>query len=88
MKKTDLIAAMVENGFSKQDATLALDVLAKIAGEQVAAGNPFTLPGITTIQIIDRPARTGRNPATGEAIQIEAKRVLKLKPVKALKDLV
>lgn len=88
MKKSDLIAAMVESGLSKQDATLALDALAKIAGEQVSAGNAFVLPGIATIQIVDRPARTGRNPATGEAIEIDAKRALKIKPVKALKDLV
>lgn len=88
MKKSDLIAAMVENGMSKQDAVHALVVLAKIAEEQITAGNAFALPGIATIQIADRPARTGRNPATGEAIQIEAKRVLKIKPVKALKDLV
>lgn len=88
MKKTDLIAAMVENGLTKQDATLALDVLAKVAGEQIAAGNAFTLPSIATIQIAERAARTGRNPVTGEAIQIEAKRVLKIKPVKLLKDLV
>ncbi len=88
MKKNDLVAAMVENGMSKQDATLALDVLAKVAGEQITAGNAFALPGIATIQITERAARTGRNPATGEAIQIEAKRVLKIKPVKALKDLV
>ena len=88
MKKNDLIAAMVENGMSKQDAVHALVVLAKIAEEQIAAGNAFALPGIATIQIAERAARTGRNPATGEAIQIEAKRVLKIKPVKALKDLV
>lgn len=88
MKKNDLIAAMVENGMSKQEAVHALVVLAKIAEEQITAGNAFALPGIATIQITERAARTGRNPATGEAIQIEAKRVLKIKPVKALKDLV
>lgn len=88
MKKTDLIAAMIENGMTKKDATGALDVLAKIAGEQIAAGNPFALPGIATVQIVDRPARTGRNPATGETIQIAAKRALKIKPAKQLKDLV
>lgn len=88
MKKNDLIAAMVENGMSKQDAIHALVVLAKIAEEQITAGNAFALPGIATIQIAERAARTGRNPATGETIQIEAKRVLKIKPVKALKDLV
>lgn len=88
MKKNDLISAMVEKGMSKQDAVNALFVLTKIAEEQIAAGNAFALPGIVTIQITERAARTGRNPATGETMQIEAKRVLKIKPVKALKDLV
>lgn len=88
MKKTDLIAAMVEHGMRRQDASAALDVLAKVASDTVAAGQPFALPGIASIQIVERPARTGRNPATGEVIQIAAKRALKLKPVKALKDMV
>lgn len=88
MKKTDLIAAMVEHGMRRQDASAALDVLAKVASDTVSAGQPFALPGIASIQIVERPARTGRNPATGEVIQIAAKRALKLKPVKALKDMV
>lgn len=88
MKKSDLISAMLDNGMSKQDAMIALDVLAKIASETVSAGEAFALPGIVSIQIVDRPARSGRNPATGESIQIAAKRALKVKPVKALKDMV
>lgn len=87
MKKSDLISAMLDNGMNKQDAVIALDVLAKIASETISAGQPFALPGIVSIQIVDRPARSGRNPATGETIQIAAKRALKIKPVKALKDL-
>ncbi len=88
MKTSDLIAAMVENGMCKQDAVHAFFVLAKIAAVQITAGSAVAWPGIATIQIAERTARTGRNPATGEAIQIEAKRVLQIKPVKALKDLV
>lgn len=88
MKKNELISAMIEHGMSKQEASTALDVLAKIAADTVAAGQPFALPGIASIQLVERAARTGRNPATGEVIQIAAKRALKLKPVKALKDMV
>ena len=50
------------------------------------AANQFTVPGIGKLVLVDRKARQGRNPATGEVIQIPAKKVVKFKVAKAAKD--
>ena len=50
------------------------------------AKNSFTIPGLGKIVLLDRKARMGRNPATGEAIKIAAKRVVKFRVAKAAKD--
>ncbi len=61
-----------------------LDELASLSYRE--ARNGFTVPGIGKLVIVDRKARVGRNPATGEAIQIPAKRVLKFRIAKVAKD--
>jgi DNA-binding protein HU-beta len=50
------------------------------------AKNSFTLPGIGKLVLVDRKARLGRNPKTGETIQIPAKKVVKFRIAKACKD--
>jgi DNA-binding protein HU-beta len=50
------------------------------------AKNQFTIPGIGKLVLVDRKARMGRNPATGEQIKIPAKKVLKFRVAKAAKD--
>ena len=73
------------------------DVSKKLAGqflEEYAllayreAKNAFTLPGLGKLVLVNRKARTGRNPQTGEAIKIPTKRVLKFRVAKAAKDAV
>ncbi|MDP2690172.1 MAG: HU family DNA-binding protein [Deltaproteobacteria bacterium] len=50
------------------------------------ANNSFTIPGIGKLVLVNRAARTGRNPRTGEAIEIPAKKVVKFRIAKACKD--
>ncbi|MEI8140288.1 MAG: HU family DNA-binding protein [bacterium] len=50
------------------------------------AKNSFTLPGLGKLVLVNRKARMGRNPATGETIKIKAKRVVKFRVAKAAKD--
>ncbi|HVP39560.1 MAG TPA: HU family DNA-binding protein [Candidatus Saccharimonadales bacterium] len=69
----------------KQVATL-LDEFACLAYKE--AKNSFTLPGIGKLVLVNRKARMGRNPATGEAIKIPAKRVVKFRVAKACKEAV
>ncbi len=87
MTKSQIITAVGEKAdISKAQAKDALEALAELAYEGAADG--FTIPGIGKLVIVDRKARMGRNPATGESIQIAAKRVLKFRIAKAAKDAV
>jgi DNA-binding protein HU-beta len=64
----------------------ALEQLSEIVGDALENGGEITLPGIGKLKVSDRPARTGRNPQTGMAIEIAAKKVVKYVPAKALTD--
>ena len=87
MTKSQIIASVAEaSGIDKKQATAALEALAKLAYEN--AGDGFTIPGLGKLVKVDRAARMGRNPATGETIQIPAKTVLKFRIAKAAKDAV
>jgi len=71
-------------GMSRKDAVRTLESIAELAYKE--AKNGFTLPGIGKLVLVNRKARMGRNPRTGEAIQIPAKRVVKFRVAKAAKD--
>ncbi len=69
---------------TKKQAAAFLEELANLAYKE--AKNSFTLPGLGKLVLVNRKARMGRNPATGESIHIPAKRVLKFRIAKAAKD--
>ena len=73
-------------GLTKKQTAQFMEELAKLAYEE--AKNGFTLPGLGKLVVVQRKARMGRNPATGEPIQIPAKRTLKFRIAKAAKDAV
>ena len=73
-----------DTGFSKKEVTGMVEALVALAYTQ--AQNGFTIPGLGKLVVVDRKARMGRNPATGEAIHIPAKTVLKFRIAKAAKD--
>ena len=68
----------------KKNAVAIFEELAQVAYSE--AKNQFTIPGIGKLVLVDRKARQGRNPATGEVIQIPAKKVVKFRIAKAAKD--
>ena len=70
----------------KKTVSQFLDELMALAYKE--AKNAFTLPGLGKLVLVNRKARMGRNPQTGEAIKIPAKRVLKFRVAKAAKDAV
>ncbi len=85
LSKSQLTAALAEKvGLTKKQAGEILAALADLAYKQ--AKNTFTLPGIGKLVLVNRAARMGRNPKTGEQIQIPAKRVVKFRVAKAAKD--
>ena len=75
-----------KTGLPKKSVNQFLDELMALAYKE--AKNGFTLPGLGKLVVVSRKARMGRNPQTGEAIKIPAKRVLKFRVAKAAKDAV
>lgn len=71
---------------SKKAAASIIDEYAALAITETKKKGAFVLPGIGKSVLVKRKARTGRNPATGEAIEIPAKTVVKIRPAKAFKD--
>ena len=89
MTKTQLVAALAEELDSdKKSAAAALDAVCAIITREVAGGGAVTLPGVGKIYCRERPARTVRNPATGDMIHKDADKVVKMTIAKALKDAV
>ena len=85
LNKSQIAAEIAtQNNISKKLAVGILEHLADLAYKN--AKNTFTLPGLGKLVLVNRKARIGRNPATGETIQIKAKRVVKFRVAKAAKD--
>ena len=89
MNKQDLIKDIAERGeFTKADAESALKAVQGAIAAALVNGDKITLPGFGTFKVVESAARTGRNPKTGEPVEIPAKRKVKFNPTQALKDLV
>ncbi len=89
MNKNDLIAAVAgATDLSKADATKAVDGVLDAITDSLKGGNEVRLVGFGTFSVARRAASTGRNPRTGESIQIPASNQPKFKAGKALKDAV
>ena len=87
MNKSELIDHIASQAeLSKIDAGKAVDALVDGIAMSLRQGKKVTLVGFGTFSTSDRKARTGRNPRTGESIEIEAKRVARFKPGKELAD--
>jgi DNA-binding protein HU-beta len=85
LTKSQIAAAIADKtGITKKQAVEILDLLAELSYKN--AKNTFTLPGVGKLVLVNRKARMGRNPATGEAIKIPAKKVVKFRVAKAAKD--
>lgn len=87
MTKDQLITDIAEAvDLSKVQVRAVLEQLAEITSDALEHNAELTLPGIGKLKVVDRPARSGRNPQTGKAIEIAAKKVVKFVPAKALSD--
>src|SRR5512137_2749705 len=87
--KSQIMAAIAESaGISKKQAKAAVEALLAIAYVGAKNKQGFTIPGLGKLIKVQRKARMGRNPATGEAIKIPAKTVVKFRVAKACKDAV
>ncbi|OXS71312.1 DNA-binding protein [Priestia endophytica] len=89
VNKTDLINAVAEaSELSKKDATKAVDAVFDTILDALKEGDKVQLIGFGNFEVRERAARKGRNPQTGDEIEIPASKVPAFKPGKALKDAV
>lgn len=87
MNKTQIIDRIsAQAGITKTQATAALQAVELALIDSLIAGEKLSLTGVGTFSVKERAARTGRNPKTGEAVQIAASKVAVFKAGKALKD--
>ena len=88
MNKPELVAAMAEQtNLSKKDAEAALKAFIDVVSEELKKGEKVQLVGFGTFEVSERAAREGRNPQTGETMEIKASKTPKFKAGKALKDM-
>ena len=89
MKKVELVETVAERaGITKADATRALDATLEAITEALVKGDKVPLVGFGTFSVSKRAAREGRNPRTGETVQIAARNAVSFKAGSALKDAV
>ena len=87
MTQTQLVRSVAEKcEVNNKVARGFLECLSSLAIAEVKKNGVFVVPGIGRLVRVDRKARMGRNPATGEAIKIPAKKVVKFRVAKAAKD--
>jgi DNA-binding protein HU-beta len=87
MTQTQIVQTLADKcEVTKKVAKGLLDTLGQTAVTEVKKNGVFVLPGIGRLVRVDRKARMGRNPATGQAIKIAAKKVVKFRVAKAAKD--
>ena len=89
MTKSQLLNELAtKTGLSKKDIGAVLETLTELAYTEVKKSGEFTVPGVGKLVKVHRKARMGRNPATGQEIQIPAKTVVKFRVAKAAKEAV
>ena len=87
MNKVELSAAIAEKaGISKKDADAAVKAFVDVVTEELKKGGKVQLVGFGTFEVSERAARDGRNPQTGEEMEIKASKAPKFRAGKALKD--
>ncbi|MCY7977426.1 HU-related DNA-binding protein HupN [Bacillus inaquosorum] len=87
MNKTELIAKVAEKQrVSKKEAVPSVEKVFDTISEALKSGEKVSIPGFGTFEVRKRAARKGRNPQTGEEIDIPATKAPAFKPAKALKD--
>jgi DNA-binding protein HU-beta len=86
VNRTELISALAErSGVTQSDADSVITALGDVLVDAVGRGEDVRLPGLMTVERVERAARTGRNPRTGETLEIAASFGAKLTPGSKLK---
>ncbi len=88
MTKSELVQFLSNSaGINRKQGAAVLDALSELAVKTIKKGEKLAIPGFVTVKVQSRKARMGRNPQTGEAIKIPAKKVVKAVPAATLKGI-
>ena len=88
MTQAQFFTAIAEGSqLSKTQVRAVFDAVTDLVGKRLKNEGKIPLGGLGAVKLVQRKARMGRNPATGEAISIPARQAIKVTPAKALKDL-
>lgn len=89
MNKAELVEAVrTETGLTKKTSREVFDAITSVISDTLARGEKVILVGFVTFQVMERKVRKGRNPQTGQSIQIAEKKVPKFRPGKNLRKVV
>ena len=89
MTKIEFVDAVAkETEWTKKDSEEAINAVVKVITNALVAGEKLSIVGFGTFEVVERAAREGRNPQTGESIMIKACKIPKFKPGKAFKELI
>ena len=89
MTKIEFVDAVAkETEWTKKDSEEAINAVVKVITNALVAGDKLSIVGFGTFEVVERAAREGRNPQTGESIMIKACKMPKFKPGKAFKELI
>ena len=89
MTKIEFVDAVAkETKWTKKDSEEAINAVVKVITNALVAGEKLSIVGFGTFEVVERAAREGRNPQTGESIMIKACKMPKFKPGKAFKELI
>ena len=89
MTKIEFVDAVAkETEWTKKDSEEAINAVIKVITNALVAGEKLSIVGFGTFEVVERAAREGRNPKTGESLMIKACKMPKFKTAKALKELV
>jgi len=87
VNKAELVEEVVnETGLTRRTAREAVNTITSVITDALARGEKVTLVGFGTFKVMERKARTGRNPQTGQTIQMPAKKAPKFRPGKGLRE--
>ena len=89
MTKIEFVDAVAkETEWTKKDSEEAINAVVKVITNTLVAGEKLSIVGFGTFEVVERAAREGRNPQTGESMMIKASKTIKFKLAKALKELI
>ena len=87
MTKAELVSLVAEKaGLTKRDADRAVDAVVEVVGGTLGAGGRVRVDGLGIFEVVERAAKVGRNPQTGQRIDVPPRKAVRFRPSKSLRE--